>query len=223
MKDKVEDRVAWGTALALAVAGSVLIAMYPLARTLTRREHDDISRATEFLLRVRLADLRTSDRTFEVEIPDDAQWRRIEKRVGPPAFILAVGGDPIRRSQLYRASDVGLRASARRNGTDVPLKPARAVPAAYNAPYPDVDNGFEMAAMRGDRLTVNLRIEATNVPVDAVAVLAPNWSAPDLGSWGEAAAAGDIVWVVGGIVAAIAGAMLILWALTLALGRSRLF
>lgn len=208
----LEDWVAWSIAAVLAAVGSTLIASYPAARYFTSRERADIERAASAIFSTSLANLQTTTgRTFEVRVPDDGQWRRIEARLQAPTLVvMAVSGE---HATSYPRSVAGLRVRAWRNRTELELTPIRAIL------HSGEGDGFELTAKRGDRLAINLRSDSNSTPADAVVIVAPNWSAPTLGSWGEGAAAGEIILPIGGIVLAIVGVCLLLWALTFLWGR----
>ena len=159
-----------------------------------------------------LASLQTTTgRPFDVRVPDDGQWRRIEKKLGAPTFVvMAVSSE---HTTSYPESVAGLRVRAWRNWTELEFTRTRAILHA------GVGDGFELTAKRGDQLVINFRSDANATPTNAVVIVAPNWSAPTLGSWGESAAAGDIVLPLAGIVLTIFGVCLLLWALTFVRGR----
>jgi hypothetical protein len=199
-------------AAGLALVGAILIASYPAARYFASREHRDIARAGSEIFSTPLAGLpTTTDLTFEVRVPDDRQWRRIEDRLQAPALVL-IAVSRAGRPAGYPHSVAGLRARVWRNGTEQEMRPITAML------YAAEGEGLELTANRGDRLTMNLRRDFNTAPSDAVVILAPNWTAPTLGAWGEGAAAGDLL-AVGAIVLAMIGVVCLLWALTFLWGR----
>lgn len=216
MSRNLEDRVAWSIAAGLVMVGSVLLASYPAARYFVAREHADIARAAGEVFSTPLASLSTTtDQTFEVRVPDDRQWRRIENRLQVPTLVLMAVARS-KRTSSYPRSVPGLHAHVRLNGTELALTPVHALL------HSGEGDGLEMTAKRGDRLTISLRRDADAVAADAVVILAPNWSAPWLGSWGEGAAAGDLILPLGAMVLTTIGVGLWAWALTFVWGRPAL-
>lgn len=63
-------------------------------------------------------------REVEVTIPDDRQWRRITRRMGPPSFLIEpVGLDNTGSRQIYAARDLGLSVQVTRDGAAVAVTP----------------------------------------------------------------------------------------------------
>jgi hypothetical protein len=74
--------------MTLTVLGVAFLAAYPFARIREVREQADIHRALSPLLEAPLDSLRsTTGREFELTVPNDRQWRRIVRKMGPPAFL----------------------------------------------------------------------------------------------------------------------------------------
>jgi hypothetical protein len=215
----IEDRTAWTIAIALGLIGLALLAGYPFAKRRAAREHADIARAFDFLLVVPLADLQQNGgRHFEVRIPDDDQWIRIGKRLGPPKYILAPAGDTKFRSQVLSASAIGLRARVARRGEYLTLQTTRQSAVAYHGDLTGAE-GFELSANPGDALTIEASVDAEHIPADAVLLLAPNWDRLSVDVWADGAAAGDILLPLAGIVAGMVGIALLYCATLIAFGR----
>jgi hypothetical protein len=112
------------------------------------------ARTQEPLLSVPLEQLHTSRQGgFDVAIPIDAQWKRIEARRGPAAFLIVAASNKYEAGrQTYALSSVGLALRVKRNGSDASLTPTRETPFGYSSYTPN--NGFKFAADPGDRIHV---------------------------------------------------------------------
>jgi hypothetical protein len=200
----------------LGILGVGLIALLPLNRSAAAREQADIQRARVRLVSVFLDELRGGpEHRLDVTIPMDAQWQRIAKRLGPPAFVIvaATSPDDTDRHTLSPAS-VGLVIQLWRNGLGVELEPSSETPFPYSSF--STNNGLKFVADPGDRISMVARVTAHDIPPRSVLLLVPNWH---FEAWAEGAPFSAIFLHGVSLVAFVAG-LACLWAsAAVALGR----
>jgi hypothetical protein len=212
----VESRIAHVAAVVLGLCGVAFLAVYPLARRSIAREKADIERAGAPIVSVPLEQLQApGGQTLDVTIPNDDQWKRITKRLGSPAFLLAAASakGETRESRFPRPV-LGLTIRVWRNGTEVALLPTDDPPDGYSSRA--ARNVSKFTANAGDRLRISARIDPGAVPAGSVFLLAPRWSAS---IDGEGAAFESAAKHVLGLASALVGVVFVLGALVIALGR----
>jgi hypothetical protein len=195
--------------ITLSVLGVVLLAAYPLVRISEVREQADIQRALFPLVKAPLDSLRsTAEREFGFTVPNDSQWRRIVRRMGPPAFLaVPATTEEMSNRQTYAASDVGLSLRVTRNGVPVTLIPTSDAPYAYSA-YTQ-NNGFKFTADAGDRIALWTRVTGSQLPSQSNLVLVADWGNLPTWDWVDGAAIGYGVLTLLAWVAAALGLALI--------------
>jgi hypothetical protein len=195
--------------MTLTVLGVVFLAAYPLVRISEVRERADIHRALSPLVDAPLDSLRsTAGREFELTVPNDSQWRRIVRRMGPPAFLaVPATTEEMRNRQTYAASDVGLSLRVTRNGSPVTLTPTSDTPYAYSA-YTQ-NNGFKFTAEAGDRIALWTRVTGSQLPPKSNLILVADWGNLNTWDWVDGAAMGYGVLTLLSSVAAALGLALI--------------
>jgi hypothetical protein len=195
--------------MTLSVLGVVFLAAYPLARISEVRERADIHRALSPLMDAPLDSLRsTAGREFELTVPSDSQWRRIVRRMGPPAFLaVPATTEEMRNRQTYAASDVGLSLRVTRNGSPVTLTPTSDTPYAYSAHTQN--NGFKFTAEAGDQIAVWARVTGSQLPPESKLILVADWGNLNTWDWVDGAAMGYGVLTLLSSVAAALGLALI--------------
>jgi len=104
----------------------------------------------------------------------DSHWNRIAAR--PPAFqIVAIGERQSSRSQVLSLSQIGSSIRVLRNGSEVSLTPTSDTPVGYSAHTPN--GGHEFLANSGDRIHLDARLDASNLPEGSALRVFPSWSA----------------------------------------------
>lgn len=174
--------------MTLTVVGTVFLAAYPLARISEVRERSDIDRALSPLVDAPLDSLRSAaGRRFEWTVPNDGQWRRIVRRMGPPAFLaVPATSDEMSNRQTYAASDVGLSLRVTRNESPVTLTPTNDTPYAYSASTQN--NGFKFTAEAGDRIAIWARVTGSQLPPKSTLILVADWGNLNTWDWVDGAA-----------------------------------
>jgi hypothetical protein len=195
--------------MTLAVLGVVFLAAYPLVRVSEVREQADIHRALSPLVDVPLDSLRSiAGREFGLTMPSDSQWRRILRKMGPPAFLIVPATtEEMRNPQTYAASEVGLSLRVTRNGSLVTVTPTSDTPYAYSA-YTQ-NNGFKFTAEAGDRIGLWARVTGSQLPPKSNLILLADWGHLNTWDWVDGAAIGYGVLTLLSSVAAALGLALI--------------
>ena len=148
-----------------------------------------------------------------IAIPGDAQWRRITRRMGPPAFLI-IAADELHQ-RIYAPGEVGLALRIEKNGSDVVAAPSNHVPYTYSSD--SAQKGFEFTAVPGDHVTIHAHATAATIPSDVSLTLTPYWNSFKMWDWVDGAAIGL---GIGGVIAlglAIVGVALVGVAVALAL------
>jgi hypothetical protein len=200
----------------MSLVGVALIAVYPLTRLTTAREYAELARTQEPLLSVPLEQLHTSRQGgFDVAIPIDAQWKRIEAQRGPAAFLIVAASNKYEAGrQTYALSSVGLALRVKRNGGGASLTPTRETPFGYSSYTPN--NGFKFAADPGDRIHVDARLNTSTVPPRSVLLMIPSWSTWNVGE--DLAVSAGVTHIMA-LAAAVAGFVFPLASVAFGLGR----
>jgi hypothetical protein len=195
--------------MTLTVLGVVFLAAYPLVRICEVRERADIDRALSLLVDAPLDSLRSTDgREFELTVPSDSQWRRIVRRMGPPAFLaVAATTEEMRNRHTDAASDVGLSLRVTRNGSPVTLIPTSDTPYAHSA-YTQ-NNGFKFTAEAGDRIALWTRVTGSQLSPKSNLILVADWGNLNTWDWVDGAAMGyGLLTLVSSVAAALGLALI---------------
>jgi hypothetical protein len=195
--------------MTLAVLGILFLAAYPIVRVREVREQSDIHRALSPLVNAPLDSLQgTAGREFQFTIPSDSQWRRICRRMEPPAFLVVPATtEAMSNRQTYAASEVGLSLRVTRNGSPVTVTPTSDTPYAYSA-YTQ-NNGFKFTADAGDRIVLWARVTGSELPPKSNLILVADWGHLNTWDWVDGAAIGYGILTLLSSVAAALGLALI--------------
>ena len=138
----------------------------------------------------------------------DSQWRRIVRRMGPPAFLIVPATtEEMTNRQTYAASEVGLSLRVTRNGSPVTMTPSSDTPYAYSA-YTQ-NNGFKFTANGGDRIALWARVTGSQLPPTSNLILVADWGHLNTWDWVDGAAMGYGILTLLSSVAAALGLALI--------------
>ena len=146
--------------------------------------HADIDRALHPFVNVAAADLPTDpDHRFSFMVPNDEQWRRIRRRMGPPDFIVSIASPPApyRQEVAYSVTDLQLIAGMTRNGSALPVELTGGLPWGYSSTT--AQQSYKFAASPGDRITVRLSLVGHAAPMNARVVVVAYWPGLEMWDW----------------------------------------
>ncbi len=168
----------------------VVLCLPPVVRWNGERTRSDIQRAfkpSASLSIDEIADGREHSMSFVV--PSDPQWKRVQRRLGKPVFLLVVATDPnsTHREAFSATEAIGARATS--NGQPLALTVTNQVAFWYSSTAHQ--NSYMFSGQPNDTVELLIRASGTAQPSEARAMVFAHWNPIEMWDWTDGTAMGQ--------------------------------